>query len=168
MPATTSVHVSLEIGRSVVRSSIAACTCLRFLRRPAQENSDDQIALFVRDERTGRRVFNLQALKALGIDPAEARDRGYPLKGLDESDLAACTSRPLCCRWPLSRERRLRFAPAWLFVFRKRAWRLKIYRLPADADHQHLTRTRSPRRTAGAWRSVYLPPCSALEPLPAL
>jgi hypothetical protein len=45
-----------------------------------QENSDNQIALFVRDERTGRRVFNAQALKALGIDPAQARDRGYPLK----------------------------------------------------------------------------------------
>jgi hypothetical protein len=45
-----------------------------------QVNSENQIALFVRDERTGRRVFNAQALKALGIDPAEARDRGYPLK----------------------------------------------------------------------------------------
>jgi hypothetical protein len=49
-----------------------------------QENSDDQIALFVRDETTGRRAFNAQALKALGIEPAEARDRGYPLKGLEE------------------------------------------------------------------------------------
>ena len=36
-----------------------------------QENSDKQIALFVRDERTGRHVFNAQALRALGIDPAE-------------------------------------------------------------------------------------------------
>ena len=34
-----------------------------------QENSENQIALFVRDERTGRRAFNAQALKALGIDP---------------------------------------------------------------------------------------------------
>ena len=32
-----------------------------------QENSDDQLALFVRDEKTGRRAFNAQALKALGI-----------------------------------------------------------------------------------------------------
>ena len=47
-----------------------------------QENSDNQIALFVRDERTGRRAFNAQALKALGIDPADARDRGYPLENL--------------------------------------------------------------------------------------
>ena len=50
-----------------------------------QENSDDQLALFVRDEKTGRRAFNAQALKALGIDPAKARDRGYPLTNLQES-----------------------------------------------------------------------------------
>jgi hypothetical protein len=49
-----------------------------------QENSDDQLALFVRDEKTGRRAFNAQALKALGIDPAKARDRGYPLTNLEE------------------------------------------------------------------------------------
>ena len=49
-----------------------------------QENSDDQLALFVRDEKTGRRAFNAQALKALDIDPAKARDRGYPLTNLEE------------------------------------------------------------------------------------
>ena len=49
-----------------------------------QENPDNQIALFVRDERTGRHVFNAQALRALGIDPAEVRDRGYPIKNPDE------------------------------------------------------------------------------------
>jgi hypothetical protein len=55
-----------------------------------RENSENQIALFVRDERTRRHAFNAQALKALGINPAEARDRGYPLKGLEQSlpDLA--------------------------------------------------------------------------------
>jgi hypothetical protein len=55
------------------------------------EKSDDQIALFVRDETTGRRAFNAEALTALGIEPAEARDRGYPLKGLEvpPPDLAA-------------------------------------------------------------------------------
>ncbi len=37
-----------------------------------QQQFDNQIALFIRDERTGRYVFNAQALKALGIDPAEA------------------------------------------------------------------------------------------------
>jgi hypothetical protein len=54
-----------------------------------QEN--DQLALFVRDERTRRHAFNAQALKALGIDPAEARDRGYLLTNLEESrsELAA-------------------------------------------------------------------------------
>jgi hypothetical protein len=50
-----------------------------------QENSENQIVLFVRDDRTGRHVFNVRALKALGIDPAEARDRGYPLTNLGQS-----------------------------------------------------------------------------------
>jgi hypothetical protein len=43
-----------------------------------------------RDETTGRYVFNAQALKALGIDPAEARGRGYSLK--DERGAATLTS----------------------------------------------------------------------------
>lgn len=43
-----------------------------------QNERGDQIAIFIRDERTGRLVFNAQALKALGIDPAEVRARGYP------------------------------------------------------------------------------------------
>ena len=29
-------------------------------------------------------MFNAQALRALGIDPAEVRNRGYPIKNLDE------------------------------------------------------------------------------------
>ena len=55
------------------------------------ENSSDQLALFIRDDKTGRFAFNEKALRALGIDPAEARDRGYPLKQFDEAtpDLAA-------------------------------------------------------------------------------
>jgi hypothetical protein len=54
------------------------------------QNSDGQIALFIRDEKTGRLAFNLRALKALGIDPALARERGYPLKEEEiESTLAA-------------------------------------------------------------------------------
>jgi hypothetical protein len=55
------------------------------------DQHNDQIAIFIRDERTGRLAFNVQALRALGIDPAEAEALGYPLKGLDdiEPDLAA-------------------------------------------------------------------------------
>ena len=55
-----------------------------------QDNSHDQVALFVRDETTGRRAFNARALTTFGIKPAEARDRGYPLKGLEQAsaDLA--------------------------------------------------------------------------------
>jgi hypothetical protein len=56
-----------------------------------QKKSDNQHDLFTRDERSGRLAFNARAIKALGIDPAEARDRGYPITNLDEfrPDLAA-------------------------------------------------------------------------------
>ena len=107
-PVTTSSQVAFEVGRSVAKSSIAASypltpsaatdvlegpltqaksmpvQCLARTGGPRmQENSDNQIALFVRG--TGRRAFNQQALKALGIDPAEARDLGYPLTNPRES-----------------------------------------------------------------------------------
>jgi hypothetical protein len=48
------------------------------------EKSEDQITLFVRDGKTGRYVFNVKALMALGLDPEEARERGYPLKEPEE------------------------------------------------------------------------------------
>ena len=40
---------------------------------------------------TGRHAFNPKALKALGVDPALARELGYPLKDSEdpESNLAA-------------------------------------------------------------------------------
>jgi len=41
-----------------------------------QKKLDNQLALFIRDERGGRLAFNARALQALGVDPAEARDRG--------------------------------------------------------------------------------------------
>jgi hypothetical protein len=50
-----------------------------------QENSDGQIALFVRDDKTGRRAFNAEALKVLGVNPTGAYDRGYPLAGAEIS-----------------------------------------------------------------------------------
>jgi hypothetical protein len=48
------------------------------------EKSNKQISLFIRDEKTGRYAFNVKALQALGVDPAEALDRGYPLKQVEE------------------------------------------------------------------------------------
>jgi len=42
--------------------------------------SDEEICLFVRDEQTGRFLFNAKALQALGINPVEAQQRGYRLK----------------------------------------------------------------------------------------
>jgi hypothetical protein len=42
--------------------------------------SDEEIDLFVRDEQSGRFLFNAKALQALGIDPVEAQKRGYTLK----------------------------------------------------------------------------------------
>jgi hypothetical protein len=43
-----------------------------------ENRSDEEISLFVRDNRTGRFLYNARALQALGIDPAEAQRRGYP------------------------------------------------------------------------------------------
>jgi hypothetical protein len=42
--------------------------------------SGEEICLFVRDEQTGRLLFNAKALQALGINPVEAQQRGYPMK----------------------------------------------------------------------------------------
>jgi len=53
-----------------------------------ERKSDEEICLFVRDERTGGLLFNAKALQALGINPAEAQQRGYPLQkqsALDEA-----------------------------------------------------------------------------------
>jgi hypothetical protein len=59
-----------------------------------ERKSEEGISLFVRDERTGRFLLNAKALQALGINLAEARQRGYPMKehsGLAEAgeDLTA-------------------------------------------------------------------------------
>jgi hypothetical protein len=54
-----------------------------------ERQSDDQISLFVRDERTGRLVSNAKALQALGINPLEAQQCGYQMK--EQSALADAT-----------------------------------------------------------------------------
>ena len=53
--------------------------------------SDEEICLFVRDEQSGRFLFNAKALQALGINPVEAQQRGYPLK---EQDAASAPPSP--------------------------------------------------------------------------
>jgi hypothetical protein len=40
--------------------------------------SNEEIKLFVRDEQSGRLIFNGKALRALGIDPVGPQKRGYP------------------------------------------------------------------------------------------
>jgi hypothetical protein len=47
--------------------------------------SDEEIDLFVRDEQSGRFLFNGKALQALGIDPMEAQKRGYPLTNVADA-----------------------------------------------------------------------------------
>jgi hypothetical protein len=42
-----------------------------------QEKSNEQVRLFIRDQTTGRHSFNPEALRALGINPAEAQERGF-------------------------------------------------------------------------------------------
>ena len=42
--------------------------------------SSEEICLFLRDERTGRFLFNARAMQALGYDPTQMQERGYTLK----------------------------------------------------------------------------------------
>jgi hypothetical protein len=44
-----------------------------------QIEADGGVSLFIRDRATGRLVFNSEAIRALGLRPAELRRRGYPL-----------------------------------------------------------------------------------------
>jgi hypothetical protein len=48
------------------------------------EKSNDEIRLFIRDEVSGRHLFNAEALQALGIDPANARARGFHIGFQDD------------------------------------------------------------------------------------
>jgi len=50
------------------------------------EKSDNQISFFIRDEKSGRYAFNSKASKALGVDPREARERGYALEETEEPE----------------------------------------------------------------------------------
>jgi hypothetical protein len=43
-------------------------------------NQTKEICLFVPDAQTGRFLFNAESLEALGINPVEAQQRGYPMK----------------------------------------------------------------------------------------
>ena len=45
-----------------------------------ETKSGEEICLFVRDEQTGRFLFNAKTLQALGINPVEAQQLGYQLK----------------------------------------------------------------------------------------
>jgi hypothetical protein len=44
-----------------------------------QEKPVEQVRLFIRDQITGRRLFNRKALLALGINPVEAQERGFQI-----------------------------------------------------------------------------------------
>jgi len=54
--------------------------------------SDDEISLFVRDEQTGRFMFNARALQALGLNPMQAKQRGYFVEELSERSATAPSS----------------------------------------------------------------------------
>jgi hypothetical protein len=43
------------------------------------EKPVEQVSLFIRDQITGRHMFNSEALLALGINPAEAQERGFQI-----------------------------------------------------------------------------------------
>jgi hypothetical protein len=44
------------------------------------DKSSEEICLFLRDEQTGRLLFNARAMHALGLDPAQMQECGYLLK----------------------------------------------------------------------------------------
>jgi hypothetical protein len=44
-----------------------------------QEKPVEQVRLFLRDQITGRHLFNREALLALGINPTEAQSRGFQI-----------------------------------------------------------------------------------------
>ena len=45
-----------------------------------EKNSDEEISFFLRDEQTGRYLFNATAPRALGVNPVQAQQRGYSFK----------------------------------------------------------------------------------------
>jgi hypothetical protein len=47
--------------------------------------SDEEVILFIRDEQTGRLLFNDRAAQALGLDPIQLQQRGFPVAGLKTS-----------------------------------------------------------------------------------
>jgi hypothetical protein len=55
-------------------------------------DADAEVCLFVRDARTGRVVFNAEAIRALGLSPVELRQRGYALGGQVDSAPASETT----------------------------------------------------------------------------
>ncbi len=57
-----------------------------------QGKSDEEICLFVRNEQSGRFLFNATALQVLGINPVEAQQRGYPTT--EQSALADAAEGP--------------------------------------------------------------------------
>jgi hypothetical protein len=52
-------------------------------------NTDEEISLFVRDEKTGRFMFNDRAVQALGLDPIRLRQRGFPVSVPEDAVTAA-------------------------------------------------------------------------------
>ena len=50
-----------------------------------QEKPNEQVKLFIRDQTTGRHAFNPEALLALGINPAEAQERGFEITPRSEA-----------------------------------------------------------------------------------
>jgi hypothetical protein len=50
-----------------------------------QEKPNEQVRLFIRDQATGRHLFNPEALRALGINPAEAQERGFQITPRSEA-----------------------------------------------------------------------------------
>jgi hypothetical protein len=58
------------------------------------EKANEPINLFIRDKDSGRHMFNAKALHSLGIDPAKAGERGYPISQVLARGEAQARPRP--------------------------------------------------------------------------
>ena len=56
--------------------------------------TDKEVSLFVKDRDTGHLVFNMKAIKGLGLRPKELAQRGYQLASEIDSPAIAPVQRP--------------------------------------------------------------------------
>ena len=72
-------HHSLELALAIHKSVVGYVSQRKAGNHQMQEKIVEQVNLFIRDQITGRHMFNPEALRVLGIDPEEAQSRGFEI-----------------------------------------------------------------------------------------